>query len=171
MYPLRLDSLADFFISLDYTALYASQDTLSVVTTRFGCATDTNAFLRLFSSQWVAVAAPGSQGGWGAPFEPLMGYVTNQESTTPLRSGPESTLWVTQLAAQRIQITISQLQAGIGHLLAYNAHGQIVWQAAPQWHPPGPYRVTVAVATWPPGLYTLAWMHNNSRLITKLVLR
>lgn len=170
--PLLLqgDSL---WLALDFSTLYLTQDTLGLTTTRFGCAVDSSAHLQLFNGQWVAFAAAGSEGGWDAPLEPMLGGVVSLPAPTPRLGHPAASLSATlhtpPQATDLRELRFELAQPSLIGWRIVNQQGQTCQTRPPRPYPAGKQTETIAVTTLPPGLYLLLLMHEDSTTMLKFV--
>lgn len=170
-------SQSQIMVSLDFSALYATNDTMSLVSTQFGCASDPNiSYLRLIDDSWTSFSAPGSQGGWGAPLEVLMGYVFETPVTSVI--APDAYLRQGNLTIFPPVQTEGQLRFGWQtkrpapyRLAIIDLQGRVVWQQRGQTQARAEQRETISVANWAKGMYTLVATSENSRLMLKFAIR
>ncbi len=167
----------ELMVSLDFSALYASNDTMSLVSTQFGCASDPNiSYLRLSNDNWVSFSAPGNQGGWAAPLEVLMGYVFETPVTSVvapdayLRQG-HWTLFPPVQKAGQLRLGWQSQRTAPYRLAIIDLQGRVVWQQQGQTQAQAEQRETISVANWAKGMYTLVATSENSRLMLKFAVR
>jgi hypothetical protein len=174
--PLNV-SQSELMVALDFSDLYNTEDSMTVLTTRFDCASASDlSYLRLATGPWVSFAAPGNEGGWGAPLEVLLGYVFEVSATSVfepdayLRQG-HLTLFPPCQEEHRLQLGLQSPEAAPYQLAIVDPAGRRLWQQRGEISPGLRRDETIDVMTWSPGVYTVLATSGNSRLMLKFVLR
>lgn len=170
--PANVNGNDGFFVSIDFSDLYQTQDTLVVISTFLDCSADSGAYLRAVNDQWISFD---SELGWGSAFDPMIGFVlefgtTNLDEPTYVQQG-DIRLFPPYQDDTQLQVPLQLVRSQAVSLNAYDSQGRQIYQAPTVPLTYGKQELTIDVTGWAAGVYTLDVVGQHTRLMVKFVVR